>query len=195
MKIILASHSPARKKLLEDAGFEVVVKPANVDESILPDETPEAHVQRLAYAKAEKLQPRGDAVIVAADTVVVLDGEIIGKARDVQHAREILQKLSGQTHRVLTGLCVRILSGDDEELILELDETKVTFRKISEAELDGYLQTEEWCGRAGAYGIQSKAHDFVAGVDGSVSNVIGLPMEVLTTILLCTDQELGVLSE
>lgn len=182
-KIILASASPARSKLLEDAGFQVLVKPADLDESVLADESPEAHVQRLAYAKADKINVSGDAIIVAADTVVVLENEIIGKARDAEHAREIIQKLSGQTHRVLTGLCVRIIEHDDEELILELAETKVTFREINSAELDDYLQSEEWCLRAGAYGIQNNAHDFVVGVEGSVSNVVGLPMEILATIL------------
>lgn len=182
-KIILASQSPARRKLLEDAGFQVIVKPTNIDETVLADETPEAHVQRLAYAKADKIQPSGDAIIVAADTVVVFENEIIGKARDADHAREIIQKLSGQTHRVLTGLCVRILENDDEEMILELAETKVTFRKLTEAEIADYLQSEEWCGKAGAYGIQNKARDFVAGFEGSVSNVIGLPMELLEQLL------------
>lgn len=182
-KIILASASPARRKLLEDAGFQVLVKPADLDESVLANESPEAHVQRLAFAKADKINVSGDAIVVAADTVVVLENEIIGKARDAAHAREIITKLSGQTHKVLTGLCVRMIENEDEEMILELAETKVTFREISSAELDEYLQMQEWCGRAGAYGIQNKAHDFVVGVEGSVSNVIGLPMEMLQGIL------------
>lgn len=178
-KIILASQSPARRKLLEEAGFEVLVKPANIDETVLADESPEAHVQRLAFAKADKIQVRGAAIVVAADTVVVFENEIIGKAQDAKHAREILQKLSGKTHRVLTGICVRIMEEDDEEMLLELDETKVTFRKLSEEEIASYLQTEEWKGKAGAYGIQNQTWNFVANVEGSISNVIGLPMELI----------------
>lgn len=176
MRLLLASASPRRLELLAQLGLEIVVRPADIDESVLPGEDPVAYVRRLSIEKAAAVATDDRVVVIAADTTVDLDGEILGKPVDADEARSMLRQLSGQTHRVHTGVTLRW--GSDVASAVET--THVTFTRISDAGLDWYVATGEPFDKAGAYAIQGAGGVFVAAVDGSVSNVIGLP---LTTVV------------
>jgi len=170
-KLILASGSPRRSDLLRAAGltFEIIVP--NIDESPLPNEAPADFVCRTAREKAESISENG-AVILAADTAVV-DGErILGKPTDAQDAAAMLRSLSGRTHEVMTGVCIR--SPNRSECFHA--ETRVTFRNLSEEEITDYVSTEEPMDKAGAYAIQGGAAKMVRRIEGSYSNVVGLPL-------------------
>lgn len=170
-KLILASGSPRRSKLLQDAGvdFEVIVP--QIDEAPLPGEAPETFVCRTAREKAESL-PANNAIILAADTAVV-DGErILGKPADAADAAAMLRSLSGRTHEVMTGVCLR---APDQTRCFHI-ETRVTFRQLSEEEITNYIASGEPMDKAGAYAIQGGAAKMVRRVEGSYSNVVGLPL-------------------
>ncbi len=170
-KLILASGSPRRSELLRQAGlaFEIIVP--NIDESPLPGEAPDVFVCRTAREKAESISIDG-AVILAADTAVV-DGErILGKPTDAQDAAAMLRSLSGRTHEVMTGVCIRF---PDRTECFHI-ETRVTFRTLSEEEIADYAATEEPMDKAGAYAIQGGAAKMVRRIEGSYSNVVGLPL-------------------
>ena len=176
MKLILASSSPRRAEILLDAGLPFSVLSSAVDESPLPGEKPEALVLRLANAKAELAAARavGPAVILAADTVVVLDGQILGKPRSTEDARNMLEQLSGRTHSVLTGVAlIRLPDNERRELT---ESTLVHFRPVSKEELAAYLDTEEPYDKAGAYAIQGLAGRFIPRIEGCYFNVVGLPL-------------------
>ena len=176
MKLILASASPRRAEILANAGLPFSVLSSAVDESPLPGEKPEALVLRLATAKAELAAARavGPAIILAADTVVVLDGKILGKPSSLEDARHMLQQLSGRTHSVLTVVALIRLPDNERRQITE--STQVHFRPITEAELAAYLDTEEPYDKAGAYAIQGHAGRFIPRVEGCYFNVVGLPL-------------------
>jgi septum formation protein len=170
--VILASGSPRRKDLLSGLGLKVEVRPpVGVDETPQPEEAPGAYVERLAREKNRSIASDG-AVVVSADTAVVCGGEILGKPRDETDARRILNLLSGRNHRVLTGICVR----QNRALKSRVVQTEVTFRTLGGAELDAYLATDEPWDKAGAYAIQGRAGSFVDHIQGSYTNVIGLPL-------------------
>lgn len=173
--LILASASPARLKLMEQAGFPPdKVLPADVDETPLKSERPEDYVLRVARKKADAIAAlHPDAYIVAADTVACIGRNIIGKARDADHAREIIRNFSGRRHRVHTGLCVIAPGGRSRTRRVT---TVVKFAFLSDQELDTYIASGEWQGKAGAFGIQGRGGSFIEWVNGSVSNVIGLPL-------------------
>lgn len=150
-QLILASGSPRRKELLEQIGLSFTVKVSHADETIPSGMTPEEAVMHLASIKAAAVAANHeDSFIIGADTVVTLDGEILGKPQNRKEARDMLQRLSGRTHAVCTGVAVR--HGADEYLFYE--KTKVTFWELTEEEINGYLETDEPFDKAGAYGIQ-----------------------------------------
>ncbi len=177
-RIILASASPRRKGLLLKLFRDFDVVAADVDESIRPGESAPEHVKRLALEKARTVAARtGDATVISADTVVVLDGDILGKPSDAGEAGRMLRRLSGRTHTVLTAFC--ILDAATGERVLKVVESRVTMKAIGERELDEYIATGESLDKAGAYAIQGAASRFVERVEGSYTNVVGLPMDEL----------------
>jgi septum formation protein len=176
MKLILASASPRRAQILHDAGFSFVVMSSAVDETPFPGESPSEHVQRLADAKAELVAARavGPAIVIAADTVVTLDGRILGKPRSTDDARHMLETLSGRTHSVLTG--VTLIRLPDVERRTFVETTLVHFAQLSDDDITRYLATGEPHDKAGAYAIQGQAGRFIPRIEGDYFNVVGLPL-------------------
>jgi septum formation protein len=184
MKLVLASASPRRADLLRAAGFSFEILPVDLDERFRPGEKPEAAVERLAEAKASAaMSLRPDAVILAADTTVVVRGEALGKPKDAEDARRMLMLLSGRSHEVLTGMC--LLSGGRR--LVHVEPTRVRFHRLSDAEIDWYIATGEPADKAGGYAVQGFASRFIEAIDGSYSNVVGLPISSLYNLL----KELG----
>src|SRR5260370_17182183 len=175
MKLILASSSPRRAEILANAGLAFSVLSSAVDESPYPGETPAALVQRLANAKADLVTARavGPAIILAADTVVVLDDKILGKPSSIEDARHMLQQLSGRTHSVLTGVAlIRLPDGERRQFI---ESTLVHFRPITEEEIASYLATDEPYDKAGSYPIQGQAGRFLPPIQGCYFTLVGSP--------------------
>lgn len=170
--LYLASASPRRRELLASIGVTPVVVSVDVDETPLPGESPEVYVVRLARAKAAAGVAGGVGPVLGADTVVVRDGEILGKPRDQGHGVAMLLSLAGRAHQVLTAVCVAGLHGEDWRLSC----TEVRFRAISHAEAEAYWHTGEPADKAGGYGIQGYAAVFAEHLSGSYSGVVGLPL-------------------
>ena len=186
MRLILASASPRRAELLRAAGIQFDVLPADIDESVLPGESAEHHVRRLAEAKACAVLPRaGGRPVLSADTVVVVAGEILGKPADEADARRMLLLLSGRLHEVMTGVCLRRHEGEEGRQTSEVAVTTVEFAPLNDAEIEWYVASGEPRDKAGAYAIQGLASRFVTRVDGSYSNVVGLPVAVVYH--MCTE--------
>lgn len=186
MNIILASSSPRRAEILRNAGIHFEIRAAEIDETPLPGETAEAMVARLAEAKARAVAaqldaPRRDFIIVGADTTVELDGEILGKPDDSRDAANMLAKLSGRTHRVLTGIFLVKLPGNGARTAVE--SSAVTFAALSRNEIEAYVKTGEPMGKAGAYGIQGYAGRFISKIEGDYFNIVGLPLSRLYALL------------
>jgi septum formation protein len=181
--LVLASSSPRRLALLRQLGVEpaAVVAPA-VDEAPWPKELPRAHAERLALAKTEAVAGRlaAAAFVLGADTVVACGRRIMPKADDVEQARRCLQLLSGRRHRVYTGVAVR---APDGRLARRVALTMVRFRRLAERDLAAYLASGEWQGKAGGYGIQGRAEGFAVAINGSYSNVVGLPLALTLDLL------------
>jgi septum formation protein len=175
--VVLASGSPRRLELLRRLGLDPEVRVAAVDETPLTGETPAETVARLARAKAHAVEA-GDALVVAADTEVVLDDTVLGKPADPAEATAMLRSLSGRTHVVLTG--VHVLAGDRESAAVE--ETLVCFRVLSDEEIAAYVATGEPDDKAGGYGIQGAGGMFVERIEGSDTNVIGLPLATVVRL-------------
>ncbi len=181
--MILASQSPRRRELLADAGFGLTIIPAQIDESRLPGETPVELVDRLAAEKAEAVRASlgagvRDDLLVAADTIVWMGDEALGKPSDASDATAMLRELSGRTHHVSTGVCAMRLSPDGG-LMAEtrfVETTDVTFWELTEAEVAAYVATGESLDKAGAYGIQGAGRMLVRKIDGDYPNVVGLPV-------------------
>ncbi len=187
--LVLASASPRRRELLQQIGLEFQVIPSNAAEDKLPGETPEELVIRLSLAKASEVSRRKDVDghwFIGSDTIVLCDSNILGKPRNDAHATEILQMLSGREHRVLSGYAV--LDRQTGEQRAEAVSTKVWFRQLTDAEIARYIATGEPMDKAGAYAIQGFGVCFVARIEGSYTNVVGLPLCRLTG----TMKELGV---
>ena len=184
MEVVLASKSPRRLQLLQAAGFAVEVRPSHVDESPLPGESVDAMVQRLCRMKAEAC-PVHDHPVIAADTLVALDGEALGQPEDMAMAKRMLQQLSGREHKVFTAVCVRL----GRQVYDGMAETRVRFRAIGEQELDIYLEHNEVLDKAGAYAIQAGAASFIEAVDGPMDNVIGLPLALTRELLMKLQRE------
>ncbi len=184
--MILASASPRRKELLEAAGMKFRCQPAYIDETAIQGRTPAETARLLAEAKAKAayhMNPNEGAVIIAADTMVVLDNEVLGKPIDETDAKRMLEMLSGRSHRVLTG--VAVFDGATRQMIANVETTEVEFRDLSEAEIDRYIASGDPMDKAGAYGVQT-GH-LVKQIRGSMSNVAGLPMEMLYELLKLLD--------
>ncbi len=180
VEVILASQSPRRRELLTLVGIGHVVSPADIDESVMPDEAPVPHCERLARAKAHVLAARHpDAVVIAADTIVVLDGDILGKPRDAADARAMIARLSGRTHTVFTAMAVA-RAGRTESAV---EEVAVTFRELSAEEIAEYVATGEPMDKAGAYGIQGYGATIVERIDGDYFSVMGLGLRRLVALL------------
>lgn len=172
--VYLASQSPRRRELLQQIGVEFSIVTVDVDETPLPAESPEAFVQRLALDKARtarRLVPR-DAVVLGADTAVVLGDRILGKPVGREDALDMLASLSGKTHRVVTG--VALVKADQEAV--RISDTQVTFRQLTDAERERYWESGEPQDKAGSYAVQGLAAQFVTRIDGSYSGVVGLPL-------------------
>jgi len=183
MKLILASTSPRRAEILHDAGFSFAVVSSAVDETPFPGESPSELVLRLADAKAELVAARatGPAIVLAADTVVTLEGRIFGKPRSGDDARHMLENLSGRTHAVITG--VTLIRLPDAERRSFVESTLVHFSQLSAEEISRYLATEEPHDKAGAYAIQGRAGRYISRIEGDYFNVVGLPLSHVTQAL------------
>jgi septum formation protein len=179
VRLILASSSPRRADLLSAAGYRFEVSPADVDERTLPEESPDEYVLRVALAKARAGAGAPDAVVLGADTAVVVGDVILGKPADDADAARMLSLLSGREHRVLTGVAVVW----DGRVAHTVETTRVTFRPLTAADISAYVASGEPRGKAGAYAVQGLAARFVAGIEGSYSNVVGLPVERVAALL------------
>ena len=179
-RFVLASASPRRRELLDLVGIPHTVDPADIDESMHAAELPAAHVERLAREKASKVAAQHpDAFVVAADTVVVLDGRVMGKPRTEQDAYDMLSCLGGATHTVLTGMACTF----NGELESSVDDVSVTFRKLSEDEIREYIATGEPMDKAGSYGIQGYGATIVRRIDGDYFAVMGLSLVRLVELM------------
>ena len=179
MHVILAAMSPRRRELLSAAGIPFTVRAASIDETALPGESPEAHVRRLAEMKALAIPVEPGEIVLGADTVVALENEILGKPRDADHARQMLQKLSGRRHEVFTGVCLRNTAVCHTDFAC----TSVWFDTLTSQEIDSYIQSGEPFDKAGAYAIQGLASKHIPRIEGSYSNVVGLPVELIYQLL------------
>ena len=183
VRFILASSSPRRRELLQLAGFEFDVVPSTAPEQEMPGEAAEVLVRRLAVAKASQVaasSPSG-CLVLGADTAVVVGGEILGKPADAQDAARMLRRLSGRSHRVLTG--VSVVEAPQRVRGVVHASTEVWFRNLDEAEICAYASSVEPMDKAGAYAIQGVASRFVTRIDGSYSNVVGLPVSLVDELL------------
>lgn len=179
-RLILASNSPQRFALLKQQGLTFEVVAADVDETPLDGESAQQYVERVAFAKATRiLNMYPDAVVLAADTCISLDDRIIGKPKTKQHAYDIWQQLSGREHHVLSGVCVSTLHDVYQTVV----KTNVTFQVLSQEEMQEYWATGEPIGRAGAYAIQGIGARYIPKIEGSYSNVVGLPIHETLKLL------------
>ena len=192
--MILASQSPRRRELLSEAGFELEILPADIDETRRDGESPVELVMRLAAEKAEAARSAldhvpADGLLLAADTIVWMGSEALGKPEDERDAARMLRELSGRSHHVSTGVCAMRLGEDASALATTtfVETTDVTFWELAEAEILSYVATGEPMDKAGAYGIQGAGRVLVRGISGDYANVVGLPVSRLL-------RELGSLS-
>jgi len=184
IQFVLASASPRRKELLEKAGYRFAVQPSNVDEDAFDNQGLDSvgYCSALALAKAKDVAEKfPDKPVLGADTVVDLDGLIIGKPADAAHAEEITRRLFSRPHKVITGLALAWLNKAIE--IVQADTTVVYPRKLSEQQIKEHISGGLWQGKAGAYGIQETGDEFVERIEGSFTNVMGLPMELVQQLL------------
>ena len=179
MELILASQSPRRKELLGLFRLPFTVKVADIDETMDLNKPPYDEVARVSRCKAEAVARKNDDIVIAADTIVVCEGKVLGKPRDEQDAKEMLSLLSGRDHQVMTGMCV--IRGETTVTVTEV--TDIHFRELSEAEIDAYIATKEPMDKAGSYGIQGGAALFAEKMVGDYYNVMGLPVCRLYKIL------------
>lgn len=185
--LILASASPRRRDLLSQIAVKHSVHPADIDESLLPGEVPEAYVRRLALGKARAVAAlHSGHPVLAADTTVVLDGRILNKPRDRAEAARMLAALAGRTHHVHTGIAVLSAAGEQSHV----ETTAVTFTDIPSTELEAYLATGDSLDKAGAYGIQGYAARWIAGIEGDFFNVVGLPLVAVLRLLRALSEEI-----
>jgi septum formation protein len=182
-KLILASQSPRRKYLLEQAGLRFSVIPSPFDESHIAPDEPAVYVQRLAEAKANDVAQRfPDAWVIGADTIVAADGRLLGKPASPEEARRMLTRLAGKTHQVYTGFCIRRHS--IPATFIDAVCTDVTFKVLSDKEIEWYIRSGEPFDKAGAYAIQGMGTFLVRRISGSYSNVVGLPVCEVIEILI-----------
>jgi septum formation protein len=173
--LVLASQSPRRSEILSAAGIEFSTRAVAVDETLLAGENPHDHVRRLAIAKAMATAAASGEIILAADTVVVVDERILGKPDSKEHAAWMLSLLSGREHEVITGICLRGLGG----VVTDVESTRVRFVAMSEESILRYVESGEPMDKAGAYAIQGLASKFVDRIEGCYFNVVGLPVALV----------------
>jgi len=176
--VVLASASPRRSELLRQIGVRFTIRAPDIDESPLDGEPPPDYVRRLARGKAAAVRAAADELLIAADTTVDVDSAILGKPADAAEAASMLRRLSGRSHQVHTGVSLR--RGDAE--LTEVCTTCVTFVALDDRAIEWYVATGEPFGKAGAYAIQGDGSALVAGVTGSVSNVVGLPLHIVVEL-------------
>lgn len=190
VRLLLASASPRRAELLRAAGIDFDVAAANVDESVREGESPTSHIRRLAEEKVRTVLPlAAGRAVLGADTIVVVDDLILGKPADAVDARRMLRRLSGRAHQVLTGVCLAhqmsgaATSGAGDPFTwmvqVEVASTAVEFARLSDREITDYVESAEPVDKAGAYAIQGRASRFVTRIEGSYSNVVGLPVALV----------------
>lgn len=182
MRLVLASESPRRRQILKDAGFDYLVMPSKYNERPFSNQ-PVLTAKTFALGKAkdvfENLSFNQDCVVLGADTVVYLNGQILGKPQDEKQARQMLLSLSNKVHSVVTGYCLY----SKEQIIVDYDESSVYFNQLTTNIIDAYIKSGLYKGKAGAYGIQDKQFSPVKSFSGSITNVIGLPIEKIKPIL------------
>jgi len=180
-RLLLASASPRRRELLTRAGYTFDIIPPGVDEQRLVGESPDAFVARIAMAKATAVSSglKDNRLVLAADTVVVVDGDVLGKPRDTDDAFSMLRRLSGRTHQVLTG--VAVVGGGDRRTAVAA--TQVTLVDLDDCAIGAYVATGEPMDKAGAYGAQGIASRFIDRIEGSYTNVVGLPLPVVERLI------------
>ncbi len=184
-KLILASASPRRRELMAEAGYQFEVIPSRVDEVTLVDQglSPAEVAKRIAVFKARDVATgiEEPAVVLGADTIVVCDNEILGKAGDANEARRMLFRLSRTRHRVITG--VALIETDTGREEIEAETSGIQMRPMSEGEIEEYITSGSWRDKAGAYAVQEGADKFIVKIEGSYTNVVGLPMELVKRML------------
>jgi septum formation protein len=186
LQLLLASASPRRADLLRTAGFDFKIKPASVDENLRANELPEAYVKRLAEAKATAVvEFAGNRTVLGADTIVVVNKQILGKPINAGDASRMLHLLSGRHHEVVTGITVigPPLVGQERLRLTSFTTTRVEMAVLSESEIEWYVSTGEPLDKAGAYAIQGLASRFITHIEGSHSNVVGLPISLVYSML------------
>jgi septum formation protein len=180
IRVVLASQSPRRRELLTLIGIAHEVMPADIDESYLPGETPRAHAERLAREKAAVIAARApDALTIGSDTIVVVDGDVLGKPKDEVDAARMLRRLSGRAHVVITAVAVDWRG----TVISDVEEVDVTFRAMTDDEIQSYIATREPMDKAGSYGIQGFGATIVTRIDGDYFAVMGLPVNRMVRLI------------
>ena len=179
-KLVLASKSPRRGEILRAVGWEFEAVAANIDETRMESEDAVNYVKRLAQTKAETVvrKSSNNVLVLGADTVVVIDGEILGQPRDDHDARRMLKLLSGKGHEVLTGIAL-MRAGQTSQALIDHQTTRVHFVEMSSDEIDWYVSTREPNGKAGAYAIQGRGALFIGEIQGDYFNVVGLPLRLV----------------
>nr|VFK40924.1 MAG: septum formation protein [Candidatus Kentron sp. SD] len=183
--LILASQSPRRRQLLTESGYEFAIMPPaeSAESGVYRGESPENMVARLARQKAFDVMERIDSgIVLGCDTVAECDGRVLGKPSDKEHAREMLRLLQGKEHRVLSGLCLCVREADAPRHAVEIAITRLVMAPLPNDRIEDYLNTDQWRGKAGAFGYQD-GHDWLRILEGSASNVVGLPLELLGEML------------
>ena len=180
--LILASNSERRRQLMREAGYDFEVIVPSIGEDHLHRQDPRILAESLAHAKARQVADKlEEGVVVGADTIVAIGNEILGKPADADDARRILKRLSGTTHEVITGLC--LVDARRGERLFGAETTHITMRELTDTELDDYVHTGEGLDKAGAYAIQETGDRFIEKIEGSFTNVVGLPMKMLADFL------------
>ncbi len=185
MKIILASKSPRRRELMELGGFEFEILVSDEEEIYNSNLSIEEQSKEIAFAKAKKIfdNTQGDRTIIGADTIVVVDNEILGKPKDREDAINMIKKIQGRAHKVYTSIAVLIENGEEYKEYKELHETIIKVKKMDENEIIKYINTDNPYDKAGSYAIQGKFAIFIDKIEGSYTNVVGLPIERIYEIL------------
>lgn len=182
MNIILASNSPRRREILENTKVRFSIKGSKIDEVINSNESPKETVMRLAYEKALDIaKDNKDALVISADTIVVINDTILGKPKDEKEAYDMIKLLSGKTHYVITGFALINLSL--EKKVIDYEISKVTFKELSNKCIKDYIQTKESLDKAGAYGIQGYGALLVKNIEGDYFNIVGLPISKMSDCL------------
>ncbi|MGI9036433.1 MAG: Maf family protein [Pyrinomonadaceae bacterium] len=193
-KLVLASSSPRRAEILKAVGWKFTKDAADIDEAILPDETPEDYVKRLAREKAEAVAEKYEtAIVLGADTTVVIDNQIVGKPVDLHDARRMLEMLAGNWHEVLTGIAIVKVQSlksrvQSQKTIVDLERTRVKFAGMNREEIEFLVEHGAPLDKAGAYAVQAQAALFIKKIEGDYWNVVGLPVNLVYRMIQTADR-------